>query len=734
MSKDTPDRSTRPKTEEPAELPRKALVLMAIGAFLLGLWSLTGSVPSMAGAAVVLLTDGIMALLVLLAAGGYGYAVYRRFAPAHTPPLLALATSAALGLWLLGSAVLIVGSAVSGALSPYVWWPVVAGGVALALGQAHRTMAKVRLPGKYRGGSLIWVLVAAGAGMCLAGAALPPGWVGGLTADSYDVREYHLQLPREFHHAGRITTLDHNVYSHYPLGVEMLYLLGMCLRGGSHQGVYLAKLMNGLFAIIAAVGIFGALRRDDDFRARAAMGLVISAPWALYFCWIAMVEIAQFCYLALVLVWLRQWLRRGGGREALWLGAMAGGACAVKYLSVGLITGPVLAVMLLAGLRRPKRLGQTVLAAAASMVLFAPWLVRNYAATGNPVFPLAISVFGQGHWTDESARRWYDGHSPALPKIIPPRKQSTTAPTTRPAEPPQPPRELTRREAVGRLLTANPPYNGQPTLDPAHLLVGISLAALLAMFIRPKRTEPWDWALAGVIVLQFIVWSRYAHEMPARFISISAVPLALLAAGGLARLARVRELRLGWYKQTGGIGGRWGAAPAGLLLVAAMLMNFNSAREYFRVDVGSSALARKEPPPTGWPVPAPTMPEGTMLVGLATPFNLPASTRYATVFDTHPLERLLADAPSIEVLARRLRKMDVTHVYVDWAEIRRFTNTYGWPDSLAEPRLRKLLADWPVVKQYPPTTSTQPGAPPAGSRVTLFAVPDPDAPATQPTK
>ncbi len=43
----------------------------------------------------------------------------------------------------------------------------------------------------------------------------------------FDVREYHLQAPKEFYQAGRITFLPHNIYANMPLGSEMLALAGM---------------------------------------------------------------------------------------------------------------------------------------------------------------------------------------------------------------------------------------------------------------------------------------------------------------------------------------------------------------------------------------------------------------------------------------------------------------------------------------------------------------------------
>ena len=72
----------------------------------------------------------------------------------------------------------------------------------------------------------------------------------------------------------------------------------------------------------------------------------------------------------------------------------------MKYLCVGLVAGPLLAMLALlavANLRRGgglRRLVDVLLAGAGCLALFAPWLIRTGAYTGNPVFPLASSLLG----------------------------------------------------------------------------------------------------------------------------------------------------------------------------------------------------------------------------------------------------------------------------------------------------------------------------------------------------
>ena len=655
----------------PAWLPAVMLPVVAMAA----LGASSGSMPDFAAAMVIILTDGIMALLVLTAAGGFGWAVLRSFRPEQSPTLLCLATAAVLGLWMLSTAVLVVGSLIPGALTMYLWWSVVGGGVVLAAVMSRRRFTAHRQPsvgcspasteatkphGMFTVGSLLWILPATAAGLWLAGAVMPPGWLGNLTMDSYDVLEYHLQLPREYYHAGQIATLNHNVYSHYPLGMEMLFLLGMCLRGGAYEGVHLAKLMPGLFGVIMVTGVLGGTGfqpvQSERFRARAAAVLLATSPWVIYLSGLAMVEPAQFCCLALAMLWLRQWMGKPSVRTAVIIGAMLGAACAVKYLSVGLVAGPVLAVMLIASVAR-RRIAHVALAGGAAVLLFSPWFLRNTADTGNPVFPLATGLFGQGHFSDESAARWRDGHASGyhLPVPVPP--------DYRPPE-----RQPSRSERFFAFLSGRIPYDTQPAIGAGVL--ALAVATVLAMFLRLRASKPWEWAVLGVLVIQMVVWAFFTRDMPARFIAPAIVPLSLLAAGGLGRL---------WGE------GRLRKTITVLLLVAAGVWNLVPAWNYLNNPAQHRRLGVLD-------IPGPVM-----LIGESRAFYFPPHSVYATVFDEHPLVGIVGRSGSPDEATVEIRRMGVTHVFVSWVEIDRLSHSYGWPAEMSAERLRRLFASWKVV-------------------------------------
>ena len=644
------------------------LVLLA-GGWMLG--HLTGRSGAWLGAFFRIATQGAMACAIVAAAGGWGYLLVRRLAPPSAPAALRVVTACGLGLWMLSTAVLAVGSAVAGALTEWVWWPVVVAGLLLAAWQGRKAGESPPFRRRLDGRALVWVLVALAVGLALAGATRPPGWVG-VGGDEYDVLEYHLQVPREFLHNRQIGELPHNVYSHYPLGVEMLFLLAMTLCGGAYEGMYLAKFLHVAFGAIAVAGLFVALKRDEPARGRSAAVLLATTPFVIYLCWLAMVELASICYLALGLLWLREWIVRRHARSALMIGAMLGAACAVKYLSVGLVAGPVLLVMFGLAVVRRKRLaglGHVMLVGGAAVLLFSPWLIRNAAYTGNPVFPLATGAFGRGHWSVESEQRWVDGHGPQIKPPVPRPPAWKT--------PPQPDRA--EMFYAGFLVSQ---WFGP-------ILKLLAAAAVCVLIASTGAARPWDWALAGVLAVQLAVWTLWTHAMPGRFLVPAVVPMALLAGGLLARLVKVQRNPFR-RKSSRPAFGPWGLIPAAAVLAAAAGVNIFVAYVAYRRATdplppvhGSdgSRIAVNDP---RWKFAYALRPDcRVLLVGEARGFYFPPGTIYATAFDSHPLARM-ADrglGPA-EVLAE-LRRMGVTHVWVHWLEIWRLAGTYGYPASLS---------------------------------------------------
>ena len=100
--------------------------------------------------------------------------------------------------------------------------------------------------------------------LMLLGAMLPPM--------EFDVREYHLQGPKEFFEQGRISFLPHNVYANMPFGTEMLSLLSMVVMGDWWWGLWPEKRCSAYSpcCVLSGFGRLGhacsVLRREPSLR------------------------------------------------------------------------------------------------------------------------------------------------------------------------------------------------------------------------------------------------------------------------------------------------------------------------------------------------------------------------------------------------------------------------------------------------------------------------------------
>ncbi len=650
-------------------LSLRALVLVSIAAGLAALYWLSGNGGVLTLSLITFVTDGGLAVLVFIAAGGYGDLIVSRLMPEDSPAGLRVATACGVGLWAIATLMLTVGSLTEGLLTGWVWWPIIGVGLIVAAWRGREFLEGHKMPRLVPGRALIWIVLAVAVAVWITGVTRPPQYVGA-GADEYDVVEYHLQVPREYYDAGHIAPLPHNVYSHFPMGVEMLYLLGMCLRGGAYEGMYAAKAMHGLFAALAVLAILSSFRKDD-VRGWASGVLLASTPYVLYLSWLGMVELAEVLYLTLALLWLRQWVRQRSAKSAACIGLALGGACAAKYLSVGFVVLPVAAMMVLLSLRNLQTLHHVGLAMAVTAALFSPWLIRNAATVDNPVFPLATSVFGSGdYWSASSpqrsaelSRRWVDGHAPdKRPPVPTPRGWRMPPQTSR----------LSRfyREFLSE------DFFGPVTI----VLAGVGLCMLVAV---KGKADPWEWSLVGTAAVQLAVWVWGTHEMPSRFIVPVIVPVVLLVGGMLARIYLMQASP--FARKTDPSGRSWGVVAASILFILAVGTNMavalmatthtrtlvNGARGR---DVAESLRSDLK------------MPDGArpMLVGEARAFYFPSGTVYATAFNSHPLAEMIEQGLSAEEILAELQSRGITHLYVNWFEIIRLAGSYGCPASLAD--------------------------------------------------
>ncbi|MEM7809570.1 MAG: hypothetical protein AAF561_15785, partial [Planctomycetota bacterium] len=152
----------------------------------------------------------------------------------------------------------------------------------------------------------IWLLPTASLFVTLVAASLPPGMLWGGEPNAYDVLSYHLQIPREWHDAGQIVPLEHNVFGRMPLGNEVLFLIAMHLRGGPAEATLAVHFVNVTLSIGSTLACFAAVRGVGGSRNTAAIAAMLFActPWVVMLSSIAYNEPLYLLATSLTAAWL----------------------------------------------------------------------------------------------------------------------------------------------------------------------------------------------------------------------------------------------------------------------------------------------------------------------------------------------------------------------------------------------------------------------------------------------
>ncbi|MGA2231630.1 MAG: hypothetical protein ABSH22_12080 [Tepidisphaeraceae bacterium] len=420
----------------------------------------------------VALSQGGIAVLWTVGASASG-AVLLRFLGVETNRGLFFATAAALGLGLFSLAAL--GLGLAGKLSQIttILLPVpglVAGFVQFARAQPWRkwTLADLGLwLAKPAGSSWLWLVPIVFLAMAVVGACIMPGTLWRPDdPHPYDVLSYHLQVPRQWYELGRIVPLGNNVFSFFPFNAEMQDLLVMNLCGGPWKGMYVTQFLSLMYAVLMVVAIAGARSEGKSSIFPAALAGII--PWVVMLSCVAYVETLMLLFTALAFIWAIRWMGgegmaidRDAGRRTLtptlslstgrggkssgppqsgvtsdsdggdsWksaalAGVFAGFACGVKLTCVPMVAVAIPAALIAAilfcrGADRPKCehcLRDIIVFSIVAMIVLLPWLIRNFAWAGNPIFPLAMNILGSGGFSAGQVDRFVAAHSPRADQL-----------------------------------------------------------------------------------------------------------------------------------------------------------------------------------------------------------------------------------------------------------------------------------------------------------------------------
>lgn len=507
------------------------------------------------------------------------------------------------------------------------------------------------------------------------GACLPPGILWTEEVRGYDVLEYHLQVPREYLDAGRIRFLPHNVYASFPQQVEILYLLLMHLRGSALDAAIPAQLLHTLFGVLAVVAL--AAWAPPGWPRRTVALLAGSTPWLAYLGCLAYVELGMLFYAALAAALLLEAIRSNGPGQ--WRTVVAAGLCAglavgCKYTALAFVAaGLGVAWVCVARGGVATRLRPLALFGMGTLLTFSPWLLRNAAFSGNPVYPFAYHWFGGAAWSDEQAEQWDRGHRP-------PAEQTTP---------------IARLRAAGALF-------GARKFGP--VMFGLALVSLLATRSR-STTMLMLWS-----ALILLGWLGLTH-MPERF----AVPLIVAACLLIGQGAATCSARAdGAVERTG----RWRLPVFVTVALLGALLNLTTLVGIFREHadwalqrgvplgalLGATEIVRDQVVPLNRVLPDDAR---VWLVGEARAFYLKPQVHYTVVFNRDPWIEFARTATPWEAVDW-LRTQNVSHLVFSWLEIERLRGSYGFPAWVTQDWVEALAGAG--MRRVPPPPELPPGS------------------------
>jgi hypothetical protein len=605
------------------------------------------------------------------------------------------------------------GLGVAGLLSGTVG--VVFGGGAVLLGivlLARRVMARIRSAGGVVPGTFAWpVLLAVPAlALLLTAACNVPGWLWDSEHHGYDALSYHLQLPQEWIETGRIWPSHHNVYSYLPGYVESAFYhiaamsgapslgreksLPIGLLAGEGHGVITCQLLHAAMAVLAAaiVGRMAASRCGRNIGALAGV-LFLSIPWVIVTGSLAYNEMGVAALFAAALI--------AAGDEALQLrargliaGALVGVACGCKPTAI-FLCAPVVGLVLAAGRRAEGSPARSVAGSAWAIVgggiMILPWILRNWAACGNPVFPMGAKLFGSGTWSSDQVQRYAHGHA----------------------------FDGSLAERVLILLSSDRGLlHGQWAMLP---LVG--LAAWLVAIVQPSARRLAVVLGLGILV-QVFAWLMFTH-LQSRFLLPLAVPGCWIIALGLAAVRPpekpVPTRASPWRGITVGVGSLICLGHAGLAigifsaqcggqpnlsLMESPWFRTGELNRRILMQAPERAAELVESASSEILVNVLTAP-GTKvyLIGEARSLYYTCPILYNTTWDKWPLGEAMRRSPAKpEAWTKELRDAGVRLVLVNAAEIDRLQAS-GWADPLVtnqavEAWLKeegRLIRSWPEI-------------------------------------
>ena len=363
-----------------------------------------------------------------------------------------------------------------------------------------------------------------------------------------DALTHHLFVPKLWLAHGGIHEIPEVPFSYYPMNLNLLYTVPLALGND-----IVPKYIHYLFALLTALLLYRHIARRLG-RVYALLGAVffLSVPVILKLSITVYVDLGVVFFTTAALLLLLGWAEEGfPWRRLVLAGLCCGLAAGTKYNGlIGIVVLTLLVpVLYQRGAGEAKRSNGRALLfglvfAVVSMAAFSPWLVRNYAWTGNPIYPLHDRLFQQLAGPDASRQAAAAGSDSEL-------RQQTDAPRANVFVA----RKILYDESWWQalLLPVRFFFEGRdddPRYFDGKLNPFLLVLPVLAFLFRPdeaQRRREQVFLLAFTLLAFFFTF--FQESLRIRYVVVIVPPLVILVMDGLRGLLGAVAARAGEGRQ-----------------------------------------------------------------------------------------------------------------------------------------------------------------------------------------
>lgn len=209
---------------------------------------------------------------------------------------------------------------------------------------------------------------------------------------SRDALTHHLAVPKLYLKHGGIYEIPELKCSYYPMNLDLLYLIPL-----SFGNDIIPKFIHFLFALMTAWLIFSYIKkRIDTYYALFGVLLFLSLPVIIKLSITVYVDLGLYYFSTASLVYLFKWIEKDFKIKylifsAIWCGLALGtkyNGLIVLFLLTLFVPFIYLRSIHSRMLSQSRAIGYGAVFMIVSLMVFSPWMIKNYIWTNNPIYPL----------------------------------------------------------------------------------------------------------------------------------------------------------------------------------------------------------------------------------------------------------------------------------------------------------------------------------------------------------